>query len=65
MSAEKQHGKAEAKIGLDIAEAVREGNVDGVRAYVEAGGNINLASPSTGRTLLHIACRQVVANNFW
>lgn len=42
-----------------IMEAVREGDVDAVNAFLDAGGKVNLCSPSTGRTLLHVACRQV------
>lgn len=42
-----------------IMEAVREGDVDVVSAFLDAGGKVNLCSPSTGRTLLHVACRQV------
>lgn len=42
-----------------VYEAVREGNVDIVREYLEAGGNPNMCNPDTGRTLLHAASRQV------
>lgn len=44
---------------LDILEYVREDDVDKVRAFLEAGGEVNICSVQTGRTLLHIACRQV------
>lgn len=49
--------------GLDaISEAVREGHVEDVLAFLESGGNPNISSPKTGRSLLHIACRQVIVD---
>ena len=55
-------GHANDESGLDaISEAVREGHVEHVLAFLETGGNANLSSPKTGRSLLHIACRQVIA----
>ena len=42
-----------------VMEAVRQGDVDSVRALLEAGVDVNLSSQKTGRTLLHIASRQV------
>ena len=42
-----------------VYQAVREGNVDIVREYLEAGGDANMCNPDTGRTLLHAASRQV------
>lgn len=54
--------RADDESGLDaISEAVREGHVDDVLAFLETGGNANLSSPKTGRSLLHIACRQVIS----
>ncbi|CAM9384852.1 unnamed protein product [Ectocarpus fasciculatus] len=41
-----------------VRHAVREGDVDAVQAYLESGVEANLENPNTGRTLLHIACRQ-------
>lgn len=43
-----------------ILEAVKEGDVDGVREFLKAGGDVNLSTPSTGRTLLHVSSRQVM-----
>lgn len=45
--------------GQAVYQAVREGNVDTVTAYLEAGGDPNLCNTSTGRTLLHTASREV------
>lgn len=47
------------KSNFDAMEAVREGDVDGVRIFLERGGEVNLCSVNTERTLLHVACRQV------
>ncbi|CAB1098243.1 unnamed protein product [Ectocarpus sp. CCAP 1310/34] len=41
-----------------VRHAVKDGDVDAVREYLESGVDANLANPNTGRTLLHIACRQ-------
>ncbi|CAN0580257.1 unnamed protein product, partial [Ectocarpus sp. 12 AP-2014] len=41
-----------------VRHAVKDGDVDAVREYLESGVEANLANPNTGRTLLHIACRQ-------
>lgn len=58
--------RADDETGLDaISEAVREGHVDDVLAFLETGGNANLSSPKTGRSLLHIACRQVFVVVSW
>lgn len=50
--------------GEAVCQAAREGNIDTVRAYLEAGGDANLSNPGTGRTLLHNACRQVIVRIF-
>lgn len=55
----KEDNEKNAQSRVTITAAVREGNVDRVRTYLEGGGDVNLSSPSTGRTPLHIACRQV------
>lgn len=42
-----------------VIEAVRQGDVDTVRAFLEAGVDVNLSIQKTGRTLFHIASRHV------
>lgn len=44
---------------LDILECVRQGNMDVLRRFLRTGGNVNVCSIQTGRSMLHIACRQV------
>lgn len=54
---------AVADDGQAVYQAVREGNVDTVEAYVEDGGDPNLCNTGTGRTLLHTASREVRSVN--
>lgn len=56
-----QRTGADLNAGVHITEAVRRGDIEAVRAFLKANGNVNVSSRRTGRTLLHIACRQVIA----